>query len=77
MKTAEELQALVDRARAAFDALTPEQQRAHRREQAISFAWGNCAMMREGPKLTKEQVGALYDEMNLDEDSKQSLEARR
>jgi len=40
------LDALVKKAMAAFNALSPEEQRAHRREQAISWAVGQSLMSR-------------------------------
>jgi hypothetical protein len=51
---------LLDKACAAFDALSPEEKRAHRREQAISFAYGNLAL--SGSAITKEMVAQAYDE---------------
>jgi uncharacterized protein (DUF1810 family) len=44
-----------------FYELTPAERAAHRREQAISFVWGQLASMKEGPKLTREQIAELYD----------------
>jgi hypothetical protein len=45
-----------------FYSLTPAERAAYRREQAISFAWGQVASMKDGPKLTREQVAELYDQ---------------
>lgn len=52
---------LLKQANEAFAALTPEEQQRARREQAISFTWGNLALMQGGPKLTREEIGELYD----------------
>jgi len=56
------LDELVKRAMAAFNALSPEEQRAHRREQAISFAVGQSLMSRfehGHPDLTPEEEAQL------------------
>lgn len=53
-----ELNELVKRAMAAFNALSPEEKQSHRREQAISFAFGQAAMSyyeRGHPEMTKEE----------------------
>jgi hypothetical protein len=53
---------LMRRAREAFDALTPEQQAAFRREQAIDWAYGQLMAStnhREG--VTRELVAEQYD----------------
>lgn len=42
----------------AFDRLTPEQQQAHRREQAISFVYGNVSL--HNPNITREMVEREY-----------------
>ena len=55
----EEIMRLVKEAQARFDALSPEEQRAHRREQAISFVYGN--LMDCAPHITREEVSAAYD----------------
>lgn len=70
------LDELVRRAIEAFNALTPEQQRAHRREQAISWAKGQVLMSRfehGHPDLSDEevaameiQIGEIYDQRHLD-----------
>jgi hypothetical protein len=56
-----ELEALLARANEAFAAMTPEEQARARREQAISFAYGQLACMRGGARLTRGQVAELYD----------------
>ena len=56
------LDALVKAAMAAFNALSPEEQQAHRREQAISFAVGQSLMSRfehGHPDLSKEEEAQL------------------
>lgn len=53
---------LLKQANEAFASLTPDEQRRARREQAISFTWGNLALTRGGPKLTREEIGVLYDQ---------------
>ena len=55
------LDALVKKAMAEFDKLTPEDKQAHRREQAISFAHGQMLMSRfehGHPDLTPEEEAA-------------------
>lgn len=42
----DDLNEMVKKAMAAFDALSPKEQQAHRRERAISFAYGQVAMSR-------------------------------
>jgi len=56
-----ELEALLSRANEAFAGMTPEEQARARREQAISFVWGQLACMRGGERLTRQQVAELYD----------------
>lgn len=53
------LNALLERANAAFAALSPEEQQAHRREQAISFAYGQVKL--SGAEITMADVEAVYD----------------
>lgn len=55
------LEALLAEANAAFASMTPEEQKAARREQAISFVWGQLACMRGGERLTRDQIAELYD----------------
>lgn len=67
-----ELNELMKKAKAAFDALTPEQKRAHRREQAISWVFGEMMLARyergqamltkEEQEEAKKRIGDLYDE---------------
>lgn len=54
---------LVAEAFQRFEALTPEQKRAHLREQAISFAYGNLALTKNW-KGTREDVARAYDELH-------------
>lgn len=56
-----ELNALLAGANEIFKNMTPEEQERMRREQAISFTWGQLACMRNGSKLTRAQVAELYD----------------
>lgn len=56
-----DLEALLREANAAFLSLSPEEQARHRREQAISFTYGQLACMRGGERLTREQIAELYD----------------
>jgi hypothetical protein len=46
-----------------FESLSPEEQAAHRREQAISFVYGNLSMTR-GWRGTKEDVARSYDDLH-------------
>ena len=55
------LETLLAQANEAFAAMTPEEQKRARREQAISFTWGQLACMRGGEKLTRAQIAELYD----------------
>jgi hypothetical protein len=55
------LEALLREANATFASMTPEEQKRARREQAISFTWGQLALMKGGERLTREQIGELYD----------------
>ncbi len=54
-----ELGELMSRAKAAFEALTPEEQAAHRREQRISWVYGEAGL-RNHP-ITREQAAAIVD----------------
>lgn len=57
-----ELKELVKKATEAFNALSPEEQRAHRREQAISFAYGQVVMShfeKGHPDFTPEEEEKL------------------
>lgn len=51
-----DLAALFAQARAAFDALTPDEQMHHRREQRISFVTGNVGLSQ--PHLPRAEVDA-------------------
>lgn len=55
-----ELDALVRASIEAFARLSPEEKRAHRRAQAISFVYGNLAI--ENDNITREMVEKAYDE---------------
>ena len=57
------LTALAAKATAAFNALPAETQRKMRREQAISFVFGNLSL--DNPAITREMVAAAYDEVKL------------
>ena len=54
--------ALLKSAREAFAGLTPEQQAAHRRHQAIDFAYGNlmCSTNHRNG-VTRERITEIYD----------------
>jgi len=52
--TDDELRALLDQAKAAFDALSPEEQTEHRIKQYASFAYGNCKL--SGVDITLEEA---------------------
>ena len=54
-----DLHALVQKAMAAFEALTPEQQRAHRAEQRRSWVIGN--MLLDHPDMTRERAEQIVD----------------
>ena len=53
------LNALAARAIAAFNVLPLEQQRAHRREQRISWVYGE--MRLSGYDISREEVAAIVD----------------
>lgn len=57
-----ELDKLLREACAAFDALTPEQQRAHRRAQRKSWVVGE--MLIENPEMDREYVEKLFEEID-------------
>jgi hypothetical protein len=50
----------------AFAEMTADEQARARREQHISFAWGNLALTREGPRVSREELGRLYDQMQAE-----------
>lgn len=54
------LDALLAQANAAFDALSPEEQQAHRRAQRISWVWGELRL--SGYDVTEEEVARSVDE---------------
>jgi hypothetical protein len=66
-----DIKELAARAIAAFDALSPEEQRAHRREQRISWVFGDhCLRMTESgsaPAMTREQAAAIVDRWDAEE----------
>jgi hypothetical protein len=53
--------ALLKEANAAFDKLSPDEKAAHRREQYISFVYGQLKL--SGRNVTKESLAKAYDEM--------------
>jgi hypothetical protein len=55
------LDAMLKKANADFEMLSPEEKTAHRREQYISFVYGQLRL--SGRDITKEQVAAVYDDM--------------
>ncbi len=55
----DDLDARVKAAIEAFERLPPEEKRAHRRAQAISFVYGNLAI--ENERVTREMVANAYD----------------
>lgn len=57
----DKLNLLVKHAIAAFNALSPEEQKAHRREQAISWAYGQLTCTGRRPYITREMVEQEYD----------------
>jgi hypothetical protein len=69
-----ELRELAKKAIAAFEALTPEEKARHRREQAISWVYGEMVLSRACrglPDLTEDEaaaqrreIGRLYDEQH-------------
>jgi hypothetical protein len=58
-----DLDRLVKDAVAKFNALSPEQQREHRRAQRKSYVVGE--MMLEHPEMTRERAESLYDALNF------------
>lgn len=59
------LDALVRHAMANFKALPPEEQAAHRREQKISWVYGEMGLA--GHEVTKEQIARVLDGLPPDE----------
>lgn len=60
-KDAENLLDLLARANAAYDALTPEEKWKHRREQLISWVFGE--MKLRGHEMPRYQIEHAVDEM--------------
>lgn len=62
----DKLNALVKEAMEAFNSLSPQEQAKHRREQAISWAYGNllCKYGEGAGGVTEEQIAKMYDEKN-------------
>jgi hypothetical protein len=56
----DDLQALIRRSIEAFNALPPEEQRKHRREQRISWVYGNLSI--DNPRITREMVEKAVEE---------------
>jgi hypothetical protein len=66
-----ELNALFEKAKAAFAKLTPEEKAAHRREQRISWVLGQINMMHYEhghPEryITREQAEAAVDRLEAE-----------
>lgn len=59
------LDALLQRARAAYDALSPEEKAAHDEEQRRSFAYGNAVI--DNPNVTREMVDAAAEKIAREE----------
>lgn len=60
-----ELDILLRRARAAYDALSPEEKAAHNEEQRRDFAYGNVKL--HNPNVTREMVDAAAEKMRGEE----------
>ena len=58
-----ELDALLRKAVAVFDAMTPEQQREMRRAQRKSWVIGE--MLLEHPEMSREEAERLYEQVAL------------
>lgn len=79
-KKGEDLKELMRKAKEAFDQLTPEEKAAHRREQAISWAFGQVALSRfeKGkPDFTAEEEQKLKQHIADEYDKRESGEERR
>lgn len=59
----DDLRLMVDRAKAAFDALPPEARAKMRRDQRKSWFVGE--MMMEHPTMTREEAERKYDTLGL------------
>lgn len=57
----DDLDALLQRAVAAFNALTPEQQREHMQAQRKSWVVGN--MLLDHPEMDRAHVERIYDQV--------------
>lgn len=58
-----ELNELISLAVSAFEGLSPEEKEAHRREQAIDWAYGELKIKYgDNPPITRERVGEIYDQ---------------
>ena len=57
----EELNALIAKAKAAYDAMSPGDKWRHRREQAISWVYGQ--MQLSGSTISREQAEKVVDDM--------------
>jgi hypothetical protein len=53
------LKELIQRARRAFEGLTSAQKEAHKREQAISWVYGE--MKLAGHNIPREEIAKIYD----------------
>lgn len=62
------MQRALEAARAAFAAMSPEEQAAHRREQAIDFALGNLNASTNH-KTTREVVERAYDALQKEKET--------
>lgn len=61
-----QLDALVARARANFDALSPAQQAAHRRDQAISWVYGEMRLAGH-ENVTKAEIADIVDRVRRED----------
>lgn len=71
----QELNELLARARAAYDALTPEEKWKHCREQAISYVYGQ--LKASGRDITKESIERIVDQMIAKGELKYSMDGTR
>lgn len=70
-----ELAELLAKARAAYDALTPEEKWKHCRDQAISWTYGQ--LKASGRDVTKESVERIVDQMIRDGELKYSMDGTK